>query len=117
MTERAESVATVGPVSVTVGPGGGRPFALPTRAFGTVKLDVTDTAGTMSAFELTIESGQGPGLHVHHREHELWYVLEGEFRFRLGDDLVHLPTGGLAFGPSGTPHTFQNIGAGTGDCW
>ena len=45
-----------------------------------------------------MESGQGPGLHVHSREHELWYVLEGEFRFLLGDSLVHEPTGGLAFG-------------------
>ena len=61
-----------------------------------------------------MESGEGPGLHVHSREHELWYVLEGEFRFLLGDVLVHQPTGGLAFGPRGTPHTFQNIGAGTG---
>ena len=27
------------------------------------------------------------GLHVHGREHEVWYVLEGKFRFRLGDAL------------------------------
>ena len=51
---------------------------------------------------------------MHRREHELWYVLEGEFRFLLADALVHVPTGGLAFGPCGTPHTFQNIGPGTG---
>ncbi len=114
MTERAESIATAGLVSLTVEPGGGQPFRLPTRAFGTVKLDATDTGGTLSAFELTMESGQGPGLHVHSREHELWYVLEGEFRFLLGDAMVNQMAGGLAFGPSGTPHTFQNIGAGTG---
>jgi hypothetical protein len=44
-------------------------------------------------------------------------VLEGEFRFLLGDlgdALVHQPAGGLAFGPRGTPHTFQNIGSGSG---
>ena len=32
---------------------------------------------------------------VHSCEHELWYVLDGEFRFLLGDALVHEPTGGL----------------------
>jgi len=99
---------------LTVGPGAGQPFALPTRGSGTVKLGTSHSGGTLSVFELVLEPGEGPGLHVHSREHELWYVLEGEFRFLLDDALVHMPAGGLAFGPSGTPHTFQNIGAGTG---
>jgi mannose-6-phosphate isomerase-like protein (cupin superfamily) len=114
MTEPGESIMTEGPAPLAVGPGGGRQFALPTRGYGTVKVGTADSGGTLSALELVMESGQGPGLHVHSREHELWYVLEGEFRFFLGDALLHQPTGGLAFGPRGIPHTFQNIGAGTG---
>jgi mannose-6-phosphate isomerase-like protein (cupin superfamily) len=114
MTEPGQRTMTERPAPFTVGPGGGRPFALPTRGYGTVKLGTPDSGGTLSAFELVMQSGEGPGVHVHSREHELWYVLEGEFRFLLGDALVHQPTGGLAFGPRGTPHTFQNIGAGTG---
>jgi mannose-6-phosphate isomerase-like protein (cupin superfamily) len=102
------------PGPFTLGPGGGRRFALPTRGHGTVKLGAADSGGALSAFELVMESGEGPGLHVHSRDHEVWYVLEGEFRFLLGDTLVHQPAGGLAFGPRGTPHAFQNIGAGTG---
>ncbi|GAB3897172.1 hypothetical protein GCM10029964_079620 [Kibdelosporangium lantanae] len=98
------------PPSTTVGPTGGTPFILPTRGRGLVKLGATDTGGTLSAFELVLEPGEGPGEHVHTREHELWYVLDGEFRFLLGETLVHQATGGLAFGPRGTPHTFQNIG-------
>ncbi|HTF52696.1 MAG TPA: cupin domain-containing protein [Pseudonocardia sp.] len=114
MTQRNKSLMTEGPAPFTLGPSGGRRFALPTRGSGTVKLGAAGSDGTVSAFELVMESGEGPGLHVHSREHELWYVLEGEFRFLLGDALVHQPTGGLAFGPRGIPHTFQNIGAGTG---
>jgi mannose-6-phosphate isomerase-like protein (cupin superfamily) len=114
MTEPGESTETERPAPLAVGPRGGRQFALPTRGYGTVKLGTADSGGTLSALELVMESGQGPGLHVHSREHELWYVLEGEFRFLLGDALLHQPTGGLAFGPRGIPHTFQNIGAGTG---
>lgn len=111
---RSGETTTKDPASFALGPGAGSPFALPTRGHGTVKLDTCGSAGTLTVLELVMESGQGPGLHVHSREHELWYVLEGEFRFLLGDSLVHEPAGGLAFGPRGTPHAFQNIGAGTG---
>jgi mannose-6-phosphate isomerase-like protein (cupin superfamily) len=109
MTQQCEE-----PAPFTLGPDGGRRFALPTHGCGTVKLCAADSGGALSAFELVMESGEGPGLHVHSREHELWYVLEGKFRFLLGDALVRQPAGGLAFGPRGIPHTFQNIGAGTG---
>ncbi len=102
------------PVPFALAPGDGTPFTLPTRGHGTVKLGTPGSGGALTVLELVMESGQGPGLHVHSREHELWYVLEGEFRFLLGDSLLHQPTGGLAFGPRGTPHTFQNISTGTG---
>lgn len=95
----------------TVGPTEGTPFILPTKGHGLVKLDATATDGGLSAFELVLEPGEGPGEHVHTREHELWYVLEGEFRFLLGEQLVRQPAGGLAFGPRGLSHTFQNIGS------
>jgi mannose-6-phosphate isomerase-like protein (cupin superfamily) len=108
------NATTVAPTPFALGPGGGSPFTLPTRGHGTVKLGTPGSGGTLTVLELVMESGQGPGLHVHHREHELWYVLEGDFRFLLGDRLIHQSTGGLAFGPLGAPHTFQNVGAGTG---
>ena len=114
MTERRQHTTIEGPAALAVGPGDGQPFILPTRGHGAVKLGTSDTGATLTALELVMEPGEGPGLHVHSREHELWYVLEGEFRFLLGDAMVHQPTGGLAFGPRGTPHTFQNIGTGTG---
>lgn len=108
MTERA------GPTPVAVAPGAGRPIVIPSRGHGTVKLGSSASGGSLSVIELVLEPGEGPGVHVHSREHELWYVLEGEFRFLLGDDLVHEPAGGLAFGPRGTPHAFQNAGPGAG---
>jgi mannose-6-phosphate isomerase-like protein (cupin superfamily) len=114
MVMLSESAAAVGPVPVAVGPSDGQPFVLPTRGIGHVKLDRSATGGILSAFEIATEPGEGPGLHVHSREHEIWYVLGGEFRFLRGDAIVHQSTGGLAFGPSGTPHTFQNIGQETG---
>ena len=102
------------PPPAAVGPADGTSVTLPTRGQGLIKLGAADTGGAMSAFELGFEPGEGPGVHVHSREHELWYVLDGEFRFLLGDTLIDLPAGGLAFGPRGTPHTFQNVGTTAG---
>lgn len=40
----------------------------------------------------------------------MWFVLEGKFRFKAGDEMFWVSEGGLAFGPRGTPHNFQNVG-------
>jgi hypothetical protein len=60
--------------------------------------------------ELTIAPKSGPALHTHLREDELWYVVEGDFRFKAANQMLYASAGGLAFGPRGTPHCFQNVG-------
>jgi mannose-6-phosphate isomerase-like protein (cupin superfamily) len=47
-------------------------------------------------------------LHVHHSDDEVWYVLEGALRFRLGDEEVEAPAGGAVMAPHGTVHTYWN---------
>ena len=37
-------------------------------------------------------------------------MLDGEFRFKAGGELFPASTGGMAFGPRGIPHCFQNVG-------
>lgn len=74
----------------------------------------TESGGTMNVFEFWCAAGSGPALHAHSREDELWYVLEGEFRFKAGTAMMQAVAGGLAFGPRGVPHAFQNIGQSTG---
>lgn len=76
----------------------------------TIKADTQQTNGSLTVLEFQIGPKQGPALHTHVREDELWYVIEGEFRFKAGDALLQASTGGMAFGPRGTPHCFQNIG-------
>ena len=44
----------------------------------------------------------------------MWYVLEGDYRFKVGDAMFRVSEGGMAFGPRGAPHGFQNIGETTG---
>ena len=75
-----------------------------------IKADTKQTKGSLTVVELVFGPKQGPALHTHHREDELWVVLEGEFRFKAGGAMLHVSTGGMAFGPRGTPHAFQNVG-------
>ena len=82
----------------------------PTGDTAKIKAGTSQTNGSMTVIELVIGPKQGPALHKHHRDDELWVVLEGEFRFKAGGAMLLASTGGLAFGPRGTPHAFQNIG-------
>src|SRR5438093_8742568 len=47
-------------------------------------------------------------LHLHRNEDEVWYVLEGALRFRIGDEEIDAPAGSAALAPRGKPHTFWN---------
>jgi mannose-6-phosphate isomerase-like protein (cupin superfamily) len=75
-----------------------------------IKTDTQNTFGSLTVMELTISPKLGPALHTHVREDEVWYVLEGEFRFKAGDLMFAASAGDMAFGPRGTPHNFQNVG-------
>ena len=59
----------------------------------------------------TIPPGGGPPPHVQHREDESFYVLEGEFEFLVGEDTIPAGSGSRVHVPSGTLHTFKNVGS------
>src|SRR5579863_2843350 len=49
-------------------------------------------------------------LHVHRKDDEAWYVLEGSLYIQVGEDEIEARAGSGVFVPSGTPHTFWNPG-------
>ncbi len=51
-------------------------------------------------------------LHLHRKDDEAWYVLEGTLCVRMGDDVVEAKAGAAVFVPRGTPHTYWNPGPG-----
>ncbi|HEX6586478.1 MAG TPA: cupin domain-containing protein [Solirubrobacterales bacterium] len=65
--------------------------------------------GALAAIEAVAPPGEGPPLHVHNREDETVYILEGEFRWKLGDDLSTTSAGSFVFIPRGLPHGWQNV--------
>src|SRR3954447_11432270 len=76
----------------------------------THKVDGDQSDGAIAIFESEIPPQEGPPLHVHANEEEVLYVLEGMFRFRLGEQVSAAPAGSLMFVPRGVPHTWQNSG-------
>ena len=51
-----------------------------------------------------------PPAHVHHREEEAWFILEGTFAFQIGDRTFEAGAGSFVLVPRGTVHTYWAIG-------
>ncbi|MCU0982351.1 MAG: cupin domain-containing protein [Pirellulaceae bacterium] len=67
-----------------------------------------DTDGRYAMFEACVPSGGGPPPHIHSREEESFYVLEGEITFQVGDDRFVAKAGTFANMPVGSLHSFRN---------
>jgi mannose-6-phosphate isomerase-like protein (cupin superfamily) len=77
-----------------------------------VKASAAATSGAFSLFEER-EPVDTP-LHVHEREDELFYVLEGEHVIQVGDEELRVGPGGLVFAPRGIPHAQRRVVPRTG---
>jgi quercetin dioxygenase-like cupin family protein len=69
-----------------------------------------DTNGKYALWEAIVPPGGGPPPHVHSREEEGFYVLEGEITLQVGDGRIVATAGTFANLPVGTPHSFKNEG-------
>lgn len=72
----------------------------------TIKADGAGTDGRVMVTENLMPRGPGSPLHVHHREDEWFYVLEGELTFWVGGTTIVAPAGAFVYGPREVPHTF-----------
>ena len=72
----------------------------------TMKLTEGDAAGHLALVEALAFRTTEPPLHVHHREDEAWYILDGQMTFFVGDQALEARTGSFVFAPMGIPHTF-----------
>ncbi len=72
-------------------------------------LSAGDTGGAFALFIDEVPPNGGPPLHIHHREDETFYVLEGELVIQLGEEQFAAPAGSSTFLPKGVPHTFTNV--------
>ncbi len=67
-----------------------------------------ETNGTYALWEALVPPGGGPPPHIHSREEEGFYILEGEIVIQVGDQKIVATAGSFANMPVGTLHSFKN---------
>ena len=58
-----------------------------------------ETNGAFAMFEAYVPAGNGSPPHVHHREDEMFYVIEGEFEFNVAGESKRLGAGDFSTSP------------------
>jgi quercetin dioxygenase-like cupin family protein len=71
-----------------------------------IKATAADTAGQLTIVEVTCPPGLEAPLHVHHREDEAFWILDGEVTLHVGDETIEAGPGDYAFGPRDVPHRY-----------
>ncbi len=75
-------------------------------------LDAVDTGGQQVIIEITEPPGAQAPLHVHHREDEGFWILDGDVTFEVADTTIEAHAGDYVFGPRDIPHRYTVGSAG-----
>lgn len=76
----------------------------------TFKATGKETGGSFTLIDQVIQPDSGPPPHIHYREDETFYILDGKFSFLNGEEQIEASAGHFIYIPKGTLHTFKNIG-------
>jgi uncharacterized cupin superfamily protein len=100
---------------IVVPPGGGKHMDMnaPGR-FAAVKLVGHETHESIMMFEETAPAGTASWHHLHRDSDEVAWVLEGEFTFKIGEEISKGGPGTCAFFPRNVVHAWKNTGTTTG---
>ncbi len=75
--------------------------------FFKVLLSPEQTGGAVAIVDMTVPRGAEPPPHLHTREDEMFYVLEGEVNFTIGGNVTEAKAGASVFAPRQVPHQFN----------
>jgi quercetin dioxygenase-like cupin family protein len=92
-----------------VPPDEGKSFWLATDLH-TFKVVGEDANGAFALEELTAYTQFAPPPHIHHREDETYYILEGEFEFLADGRAFTASPGSVVYMPRGRLHMHKNAG-------
>lgn len=76
------------------------------NSLAVIKAGAVDTGGQMTIVEITEPPNSQAPLHVHHREDEAFWILEGSATFEVGDQTIEAKAGDYLLGPRDIPHRF-----------
>jgi quercetin dioxygenase-like cupin family protein len=79
----------------------------------TIKASGKDTGGKFALIEAEVLPGGGPPPHVHSREDEAFYILEGELEFHADGQRFVATAGAWVTLARGSLHHFRNTGSST----
>ena len=66
------------------------------------------TGDVYALSEIRVSPNNGPPPHIHSREDECFFVLEGEIDSQVGDEKIKARPGTFIHGPRGIAHSFKN---------
>jgi quercetin dioxygenase-like cupin family protein len=93
---------------ILLGPGEGNSVSVLGDSY-TFKVAAKDTGGAYALWEIAAPAAAaGPPPHIHEREDEAFYILEGELNFQIGERTINATAGTFAFAPRGIVHKFSN---------
>ena len=72
----------------------------------TIKTTGRETDDLYSIVEVLEPQGAQAPLHLHRKEDEAFWILEGEMTFRIGEQTIKARPGSFVFGPKDVPHTY-----------
>ena len=75
-----------------------------------LKISGKDVENKVAVFEQTgLTPKGGPPLHIHPNQDEWFYVVEGEYKFQVGEDKYQLKAGDTIFLPRNVAHAFIQL--------
>ena len=86
------------------------PLNSPLPGGTTVRITSRQTEGAYCVCEMTTLPGEGVSLHVHDRDEEFYYILEGAYEMQAGDERFTAQAGSMVVIPRDVPHQFRNAG-------
>lgn len=78
-----------------------------------VKVSGKDNEGRCVIFDTLRPEKVGPRIHLHTDCDEWFFVRDGEFKFKTGEEILHLQAGDSLFVPRNMPHAFVKTSEGT----
>jgi quercetin dioxygenase-like cupin family protein len=72
-----------------------------------IKATAEDTGAGFTLVEITVDPGYETPLHIHHREDEGFWMIDGSATFTVGEETIEGGPGDYLFGPKGIPHKWR----------
>lgn len=91
--------------------GGGRQRSFMPGELFTWKTTSVENGAGFDFGELSLQPGVRVPEHIHNANDEAYYILNGTYRFKVGDEIADVSTGSFVLIPKGTAHAWVHTGS------